>query len=486
MASCSNDPGGRTDGRRTGVASLAVATAISSALAFGACGAPEMRVEPERIVLVTIDTLRADHLPFFGYPIDTAPFLTSLADRSINFTKAFSHSATTGPSHSSLFTSLYPLQHRVQNNGQRLDDGFVTLSEALADRGFETAAFVSGGALFGDSNIAQGFATYETPRMTTRNDNGNLIRYQSANRTTDAAIRWLQTGAADGKFFLWVHYFDPHNPLRPPQQHLDQVTPAPGEATTRHRAFLTDEQEIVAARPRFELIERYDAEIRFMDEHLGRLYEAFAPLGLDSNTLWVITADHGQGLGTHKWWGHHRYIYNEQIRVPLIFHFSDADALGVEPRTVDDALAEHVDVPVTIMDLLGGTLDGQRGQVQGRSLTPLIFAGAEADVDRRAYAFSERRRIFQDFSDDHPEAGERYALQDFQHKYLWSSLGADELYDIAADPYETRNLIDVAPQARVRMKQTIERIVAALDSNEEAEIVDEATLEQLRSLGYVR
>ena len=453
---------------------------VALAAAVFACGAPAHRVEPERIVLVTIDTLRADHLPFFGYPIDTAPFLTSLADRSISFTKAFSHSATTGPAHSSLFTSLYPLQHRVQDNGQRLDDGFVTISEVLADRGYETAAFVSGRALFGESNIAQGFETYNTPRVNAPR------RYRPAKRTTDAVIRWLETGAADGKFFLWVHYFDPHRPQRPPRAYVEALRPSPGDEMDRFEAFLVDEHKSEWHRSRMlRRIISYDAEIRFVDTQLERLYSTFGDLGLGSNALWVVTADHGQGLGNHEWFGHHRYIYNEQIHVPLIFHFSDADARPAAPRAIDDQLVEHVDVPVTILDLLGTSLNGQRGTIQGRSLLPLLsgdFTGTH-----RPFAFSERRRVIPTARNrlTH-EPGERYALQDLTYKYLWYSEGPDELYDIAADPYETRNLIDEAPQERARMKQTIERIVAALDSDEEAEIVDEATLEQLRSLGYVR
>ena len=437
---------------------------------------------PDQIIFITIDTLRADHLPSFGYPIDTAPFLTSLAARSVSFKKAFAHSATTGPSHASMFTSLYPIQHRVQNNGQKLDESFITLAEILSQRGYNTAAFVSGNAHFGSSRIAQGFQDYDQPGNEVRNENGKLMLYRPADQTTDAVIRWVETRRAGAPFFLWVHYFDPHKPLRPPAAHLEEVAPRNATEENRLADFLVREHHADLRRPsRLTQIVKYDAEIRFVDTEIERLFNAVQAQEFEANALWIVTSDHGHGLANHDWFGHHRYIYNEQLHVPLFFHFSDGSVAG---RVVTDQLVEHVDVPVTILDLLGATLDGQVAPIQGRSLAPLLFA--DAGYQHKRFAFGERRRTLRPSARRSHEPGERYALQSLGAKYLWFSEGPDKYYDLAVDPYETRNLIDQPVSTKDELRDTLQEMVGALRSNEPAAIVDEKTLDRLKSLGYVR
>jgi arylsulfatase A-like enzyme len=453
-------------------------------LAGAACGGTveETVAPPDRIILITIDTLRADHLPSFGYPIDTAPFLTSLAAQSVSFSRAFAQSATTGPSHASIFTSLYPLQHGVQNNAQRLDESFVTLAERLSERGYDTAAFVSGNAHFGASRIAQGFEDYDQPGKEIRNSNGNLMLYRPADQTTDSVLRWLESRSIGRPLFLWVHYFDPHKPLRPPAVHLEQIAPRTDDEREGLAEFLVQEHDSVLKRPkRLDQIIRYDAEIRFADTHIERLFNGVRAHEPEASTLWVITSDHGQGLANHDWFGHHRYIYNEQVHVPLFFHFSDG---RVAPRVVDDQLVEHVDVPVTLLELVGETLEGQVGAVQGRSLMPLL--SDVSGYEHRRFAFSERRRVFMESSGTGKEPGERYALQSHWAKYLWFSEGRDEYYDLSVDPYETRNLIDEPSSVKDDLQATLEQIVGALRSEKEATVVDEETLDRLRSLGYLR
>ena len=448
------------------------------------CGRSTGRTPPpDRIIFITIDTLRADHLPSFGYPINTAPFLTALAAESVSFSKAFAHSATTGPSHASMFTSLYPLQHRVQDNGQRLDESFLTLAERLNQHGYDTAAFVSGNAHFGTSRIAQGFEDYDQPGKKIRNGNGKLMMYRPADQTTDMVLQWLGSRPVDRPFFLWVHYFDPHKPLRPPTAHLEKVAPQTESERDRLAEFLVREHQSDPQRAKRRLgqIVKYDAEIRFADTHIERLFNGVQAHEPEANTLWVVTSDHGQGLANHRWFGHHRYIYNEQLHVPLFFHFSDG---RVASHVVADQLVEHVDVPVTILDLVGETLDGQIAAVQGQSLAPLLFA--DTGYEHKSFAFSERRRLSTKSSKRSKEPGERYALQSLGAKYLWFSEGTDEYYDLAVDPYETLNLIDQPDAVRDELRDTLQQIVGALRSDEEATVVDEETLDRLRSLGYLR
>ena len=303
----------------TWVSSLWVICMVAGGL-LSACGSPRPEISPpERIILITIDTLRADHLPSYGYPVDTAPFLTELAAQSVEFQSAFAHSATTGPSHASLFTSLYPLQHRVQNNGQVLNESFVTLAEILSERGFDTAAFVSGNAHFKDSRIAQGFVDFDQPPGNRLAKNGEMKLYRPANETTDAVIRWFEDRQEDGPVFLWVHYFDPHKPLQPPVEHLEQVSPKSVTEREQLLEYLVREQgSKFTENDTLDKVIQYDAEIRFVDAEIGRLFEAVQAESAPS-TLWIVTSDHGQGLANHRWFGHHRFIYNEQLRVPLLF-----------------------------------------------------------------------------------------------------------------------------------------------------------------------
>ena len=224
----------------------------------------------------------------------------------------------------------------------------------------------------------------------------------------------------------------------------------------------------------------YDAEIRFVDAQIERLYEAVQTDGTSVNALWIVTSDHGQGLANHGWFGHHRNIYNEQLHVPLVFHFSSGDLQGL----VVEGLVEHVDVPVTVLELLGGALDTQVDTVQGKSLVPLLVG--DTRFEHKQLVYSERRRLFRENTRPAYEPGERYSLQSLDAKYHWFSEGPDEFYDLVSDPYETKNLMDQPSLVKDELAATLRQVVSALRSGRRGEIVDDSTLERLRSLGYVR
>jgi arylsulfatase A-like enzyme len=469
-----------------------VATLFATALVIFACGrsadepaedlaaqsGPRPVPPVQRVVLVTIDTLRADHLSTYGYPIDTAPFLDSLADESVVFTRAFAHSSTTRPSHASILTALYPLQHRVQNNTDILDESFLTLAELLHGRGFRTAAFVSSISVHGESNLGQGFEIFEGPTEHVWKRDKRKAPYRRADETTDLAIRWLESQATRGEFFLWVHYFDPHRPHQPPERHLDAVLPRDANEREDHVEFLETQHRLDVSTVKLDDIFEYDAEIRFVDAELERLYRALDDRGLNDGAMWIITSDHGQGLGNHGWFGHHKNIYNEQIRAPLVVHFP-----GHPRRDRVDEIVEHVDIVVTLADLLGADLDAQPAPIQGRSLVPLLRG--EATGRHREYAFGERRR-----SDvvvkRSQEPGERYSLQNREYKYLWFSEGPDEFYRLTDDPYETRDLIDDdSLPSKDRLRETLLDLVTALRAEGEAEVVSDEVRERLKALGYV-
>lgn len=330
-----------------GIRARAVRVAVLLlAAAAPACGpAPPLRFE--RIVLVTLDTFRADHLGLHGYPRETSPFLDGLAEDAVVFERAYAPMPITAPSHATLFTALYPIQHGVLSNGGRLPDGAATLAEALRAAGFTTAGFTSTHAHWAPTGLDRGFAHFDArPRESAE-------VYRRADRTVDAALAWLADCGCE-RLFLFVHLFDAHAPLRPPPDHLAVFRSQPEEARRRHVAFLTGHHGLPLAfygddpgRMLF-IIDRYDAEIRFADAQLRRLYEGLRERGLAEGTLFVVTADHGEGLGNHAFMGHGK-IYEEGLRVPLLYHAMDG---RLDARRVG-APVEHVDLRPTLLELAG-------------------------------------------------------------------------------------------------------------------------------------
>jgi arylsulfatase len=452
----------------------------------------------DRFVLVTIDTLRADHLGTYGYPFETSPFLDALAERSVVFERAYAASATTAPSHATMFTSLYPIQHRVLKNGLELGDAYLTLAELLAEAGFATGGFASTRSHFGVGGLAQGFETFEEPH----GEEGEGLPYRDARATVDAALRWLEGFDAGDRLFLWVHLFDIHQPHRPPEPHLRAVSPQ-GAAERRSLArFLHEEHHIPGGGdPRagagvfrkgddglLDFHTGYDGEIHFVDAELRRLFGAFRQLGLASRTLWIVTSDHGEGLGNHDYKHHGKHVYDEQVRIPLLF-FSEEP--WIVPRRVD-ALVEHVDLLPTVASLVGrGDVRAPRAQpFQGRSLAPLltgeppgVFPERLAFIQRRSYEEADRRSplVALDF-----ERGSKYAVVGRRWKYIHRTVGGDELYDLRADPYETLNLVDRHAELAETLKAALLARVRALseEAGPDAGIVDAETIERLRALGY--
>ena len=199
------------------VAAPALGAALLAAAALCCGGDPDagptsmsQSLAYDHIVFVTLDTLRADHLHTYGYPRNISPFIDGLAERGVVFERAYASISSTGPSHATMFTGLYPLQHRVQKNGQGLPNEFVTLAESLAARGFDTGAFVSSRASLRSGNLDRGFQVYDDPQRKTG------APYRPANETIDAAIDWLENRRDSGPYFLWLHLFDMHLPWRAP------------------------------------------------------------------------------------------------------------------------------------------------------------------------------------------------------------------------------------------------------------------------------
>jgi arylsulfatase A-like enzyme len=443
---------------------------------LGAAAGPLAAEPPRVVVLVTIDTLRADHLGCYGYSRPTSPFLDRLARQGVLFEHVYASSSMTAPSHASLFTGLYPPQHGVRVNDEGFrgvsERRFRTLAESLALHGYQTAAFSAVGFL---RSISQGFETVDA-------GSGNFERYRQADATVDHVLAWLSGPEARGRFFLWVHLFDAHPPRRPPKHgpaRLGFESAAAAELyardlVERHGVQLSAYKGLADLADSYD---QYDAEIRFADGELGRLFDRMEAAHLNDSAVWIVTADHGEGMGNHDWIDHVRYLYDEAIRVPLIVYAKGRWSAGTRVNDV----VRHVDVAPTVFDLLGLTF-AQSGYVPpGRSIRPLLEGRPMPPV----FAFSIRRT----WGPDHPdwERGEVFSIENLEWKYIAHSAGKNEMFDLRQDPLELHNLADQHPPIVERLSDTAWQMFTSLRNGGELPkpATDPATSEELKALGYV-
>lgn len=450
-----------------------------AALAASACSGSGHAPAPASVVLVTIDTLRADHLGFAGYPRDTSPNLDRLARESTWFPRCYSVSATTGASHASLFTSRYPYAHGVLANRQELPD-LPSLMSALRARGYLAAAFVSSvvvGRQFGAQRQFDHFDDDMRGAEATRPERAE----RAAGETVSAALRFLDTRPRERPLFLWLHLIDPHGPYLPPED-PDRFLGDRRVAPVSMLLPLGTWDWPVGEVPRYQILDgrreadfyaaRYDAEIRYADSALGRFFGAMEGLGLGGDTLLAVTADHGETLADparRRYFTHGVVTYEEVARVPLIVR-----ARAGQPRVqaARDRVASLLDVAPTLLDLLG--VEAPPG-FQGRSLLrpspdadPPVFTlgayGSELLEKRIGTQFSLRR------------GGWTYILN--------SADGREELYDRNADPHEARDAARAEPQ---RLEALRRELRAFLDrpTTPAAPVKNTPGAEdRLRSLGY--
>jgi len=449
--------------------------ALVAASLLAAAGCRRATPAYDNLVLVTVDTLRADHLGLYGYRRPTSPFLDQLGREGVVFWQAIASSSHTAPSHATILTSLHPEQHGVLLNGQALPDGVPTLATLLQAQGFETAGFVSVRFLEG---LKAGFetfdASFEGPRV-----------YRPANETVDRALDWLRRRDRRRRFVLWVHLYDPHQhvvatdtPAEPYRRILEDAGRMGGELLH----FLRQEH----CYPRDEVsesIQRYDAQVLFVDEQIRRLADGLAEHAPPGRTLRVVTADHGEGLGNHGHEGHGRHLYREQVRVPLILN---GDPKRLRPW-IYPGLVRHVDLAPTLAELLGTPMDRRRLKTEGRSLVPLLTGkGTDVGIDA---AFSQRRP-----PDDRRlgigwEPGIKLAAQDGRFKYIMNAEGPDEFYDLGSDVCELRNLVEEPRLEKERLRRWLEGKYQELRRDRrgtrEPGGVDPRHLEDLKALGYI-
>jgi arylsulfatase A-like enzyme len=441
--------------------------ACLSAAALHCGGRDESGVGPANLLLITLDTVRADRLGCYGYGRGTTPVLDGLAARGTLFEQAAAASAVTPVSHASILTGLYPYRNRLRSlhggAGYALPEEQRTLAELVAARGFATAGFVSAFPVTRHYGLQQGFETWdqdfevEGAEVSERGVVETGSAQRRADLTTDRALAWLD-GQERRPFFAWVHYFDVHDPiLLPPAEYLARFPPAGAAQPDRLRAI-------------------YDAELAFVDAQIGRLLARLEELGLRDRTIIVVVGDHGEGLGDHNWWGH-GILYQEQLRVPMIVATpppARAQRVRSTVRTVDllPTLAELLQ-----LDLKGMALDGQS-----------LGASLAGSRQRPRTAYSESINDLMAY-DDSPRAGESlFAVNDGRWKLIATREGDAtkrvELFDLDSDPNELRDLSTARPDQAQRLRSELESW-GVFPRELPQEPLPEDVRRRLESLGYL-
>jgi arylsulfatase A-like enzyme len=484
---------------------LATAVALVSgavSLLVG-CGA---RREPPDILLLTVDTLRPDYLSFNGYPLPTSPYLDGLLSESWYFDQALTPIARTTPAFASMFTGAYPHATGVRTLTSDLRPEAVTLAEALGELGYLTVAIPTSFVMPPRRGLDQGFDHY-----------GKVRGLDPAEVVTANAIAAIGALDGDRPIFAWVHYVDPHNPYEATIELLETFDPdyqgpyrerfalqdlvlekagvEPGKRTPEEVQALHEVRATVIHRsdlpePVKDHVRRlYAASIRHFDDHLPPLIEAMrARQGGDP--IIVFTADHGESLGEHDFhWDHGDYVYQAGNRVPLAFHLPPSHPLRGAGRCPERV--SILDVVPTLFELIERPVpEAMRGQIAGRSLVPCMRGEALPDLALFAETGRSLARTRLTRQVHNTIEGRIRSVVIGDWKLIWTPFQTGdlewELYDLAEDPDETRNLYRPDHPQVKRLESALRRWLAEQPGAESLPEIGEEDFEGLRALGYVQ
>jgi arylsulfatase A-like enzyme/Flp pilus assembly protein TadD len=415
--------------------------ALAAAVALALLGWSRVRQRPLprdsglSVLLISIDTLRADALGAYGNPRARTPWIDRLSRAGVRFDAAHAHNVVTLPSHVNMLTGLYPFEHGVRDNsGFRVPKDTRTLAGMLKPRGFRSAGFVSAFVLDERFGLASGFDRWDARVAGGEGSRGFLIPERPGPVTVAEAVRWLAEGS--GPSFAFVHLYEPHSPYEPPPAFARAGEPS------------------------------YRGEVAAADAALGPLVGPLLEQGPRGRTLVILTSDHGESLGEHGEATHGVFAYEATLRVPLVVY---APAL-FQPRVVKEPV-RHVDLVPTVLDVLG--MDIPAG-LPGRSLLPMLAGHAAGPAPHgyfEAISTSINRRW-----------APLYGLREGALKYV--DLPLPELYDLDLDPSEKQNLAASRPQDLERLNARLTRL-RARDPGVKPAPESPETLERLRALGYV-
>lgn len=426
--------------------------------------------KPWNVILITVDTLRADHLGVYGYAKNTSPNLDRFAKESLLFRRAYAHYPATVPSVSCLMTSHYAHETKALTNDYILPPEAVTLAEILKANGYRTGAVASNTALLNDAGLNQGFDDYDDDLE----EKTVLGLERNAEQTTRKAMAWLERHHQE-KFFLWIHYMDPHGPYTPPAPYdtmfVDGRMPVgaalPVNKGVDGKGGIPEYQVLGEHRDPAFYIAQYDGEVRYFDHWFGELLQALGKYGLWENSLLVFTADHGEGLGEHDYYFDHTdFLYDELLHVPLILRLPGPSAEG---RALHESVGQIEILP--------------------EILRSLSIRSSEKFEDTGLLAGVTDKPIFAETFYGSPQ----FSLFTPDLKIIRSQSGY-EIYDLQNDRREVTSLTDGALEGVLREK--VSRLKERLDSLRAQDrlglgaprvrLLAEMLHDRMKALGYVQ
>ncbi|MDG2306973.1 MAG: sulfatase [Candidatus Binatia bacterium] len=442
------------------------------------------------VLLISIDTLRADHLGAYGYERDTSPNIDELAAEGVTFRQAISPSGWTLPTHVTLLTSIPPEKHGVAAPDRRLNDDVSTLASVMRDAGYDTAGFVSGPYLGGEYGYSDGFDTYNEEEVRPRGRPSMLA--VTSPGLTKFTTEWLSAWKAkDGEkpFFVFLHMWDVHDAYAPPPEYVEMFDPDfVGDMPTSEK-YPWDKKPRQAPREFQHLLALYDGEIRYTDEHLGRVFDKLRSLGVYDDTLIILTSDHGEEFFEHGIGGHSRTLVDQLVNVPLIMRYPPRIRAGM---SIENQV-RLMDVGPTLLGLAGVDrpegfgLPGPEEESRASDLSRWIAGAAPIDSLPELPVFLEttgfgNRRI-----------GIR--TDEFKLIHVFSQTEKDKvvvkaLYRLPDDPGEKKNLLDAGPapddaaDLEAKLVDWDAHWGARAKTSHTMKVNPDLT-EQLRALGYV-
>jgi arylsulfatase A-like enzyme len=464
------------------------------------------------VLLISIDTLRADHLSCYGYERETTPNIDRLAAAGARFSRAYSTAVWTPPAHGSMLTGLYPSQHGVVDEN-RLTDSIAPIAETLSGEGYETLGVVNNSQVGELTALHRGHRTFHEVwrgvkaktfvERGLRALNRKYLELRGANdhgakQTTDIARQWIeQRGSAETPFYMFLHYIEPHNPILAPEPYRYRFADPRAAKIDRAKVNAVADNPLICYTDPIELTPAenalleglYDGEIAYVDSLIGGLMDCLKRSGHYDDTLIILTADHGEHFGEHGMYSHVSSLYEPIVHIPLIVKFPGTDGgPGVCP-----GLAQLVDIVPTIAHFTGAE-PPHAAKLKGRSLNQADAAspGHEfvfAEWEGRIPYFVRKRLIGKDSAAICDRLlAPMTMIRDERYKLIRREDGAEELYDLDGDPQESENLATGHPDVAERLRTTLEQWKAAVSADSPGSSryqIDPEIQRHLESLGYM-
>jgi arylsulfatase A-like enzyme len=422
------------------------------------------------VILISMDTLRADHLGCYGYNRDTTPYIDALSKESVLFKQVVAQAPYTVSSHMSMFTSLYPSFHKVNLiRESTMNPRIETLAELLYNKGYRTWAISGGGQMSSDYGLSEGFESYTE----------FTSPHRDVWRKIQEIIGFIER-EKNNNFFVFFHSYKPHAPYHPIAPYDTIFSPdysGPISGSIEQIEQINSGELEVTPEDIEHLVALYDGDIREMDDQIAELFDFLKKEGLEKRTLVIFTSDHGEEFGEHGKVGVHSHtVYDELLLVPLILHLPD-----ILPRgAVFENQVQSVDILPTILDLAGIELKGR--SIHGKSLLPLIES--EQQIENGRHAFSERLAADGHHFRSMRSSGYKYIMHEVKKRNF-----VDHLYfDLTSDPQE-QNSLEMSPKQLRRVFNEILFLIEEgkkVDPFRRGKTIDKDTLETLKALGYIK